>query len=377
MPGRVLIIAGEASGDLHGSGVVRELKRLDPSLEIVGVGGDRMRQQGMDLIYHIRELSVMGFLEVVKHLPVIRSVEKALTSLLDLKRPDVVVLIDYPGFNLRFARRAMQRGIKVIYYISPQVWAWHRSRISKMKGVVDMMLVIFPFEVDLYRVEGIKVEFVGHPLLEVLQTRLDRRGFCKRFGIDPAKNILALIPGSRPQEIRHMVPLMLKVAKNLKDEFGCEVALSIAPTLDERLFAPYLNDDGSWIRLVKHATYELMENAHLALVTSGTATLEAGCFQTPMMVVYKTSWFTYLLGRLLVRLKNIALVNIVAGKEVVPEFIQHRANVSALTQAARSLLKDESQLASMRAELSTIKTKLGSPGASQRVAQRILERIAS
>lgn len=373
MSRRVMIIAGEASGDLHGSGVVRELKRLDPSLEILGVGGDRMRQEGMELIYHIRELSFMGFLEVVKHLPVIRSVERTLTTLLDLRRPDVLVLIDYPGFNIRFARIAKKRGIKVVYYISPQVWAWHRSRVKKMKTVVDKMLVIFPFEEEFYRREGIDVEFVGHPLLEVLETGLDRTGFFKRFGIPPEKKILALIPGSRTQEIHNNFPVMLGVARRLRQEFDLEVAISVAPTLDQHFFKGMF--DVSGFHLIKHAAYELMENAHFALVTSGTATLETACFRTPMFVVYKTSWFTYLLGRLLVSVKNIGLVNIVAGKQVVPEFIQHRANVETMTRAARALLNDQSQLAAMREELSTIKSKLGTTGASQRVAERILKCI--
>ncbi len=373
MSRRVMIIAGEASGDLHGSGVVRELKRLVPALEILGVGGDLMRQEGMELIYHIRELSFMGFLEVVKHLPVIRSVERTLTTLLDLKRPDVLVLIDYPGFNLRFARIAKKRGIKVVYYISPQVWAWHRSRVKKMKTVVDKMLVIFPFEEEFYRREGIDVEFVGHPLLEVLETGLDRAGFFKRFGIPPETRILALIPGSRTQEIHNIFPVMLGVARRLQQEFDLEVAISVAPTLDQNFFESMF--DVSGFHLIKHATYELMENAHFALVTSGTATLETACFRTPMFVVYKTSWFTYLLGRLLVSVKNIGLVNIVAGKQIVPEFIQHRANIETMTRAARALLNDQSQLAAMREELSTIKSKLGTTGASQRVAERILKCI--
>ena len=373
MSRRVMIIAGEASGDLHGSGVVRELKRLVPALEILGVGGDLMRQEGMELIYHIRELSFMGFLEVVKHLPVIRSVERTLTSLLDLKRPDVLVLIDYPGFNLRFARIAKKRGIKVVYYISPQVWAWHRSRVKKMKTVVDKMLVIFPFEEEFYRREGIDVEFVGHPLLEVLETGLDRTGFFKRFGIPPETRILALIPGSRTQEIHSIFPVMIGVARRLRQEFDLEVAIGVAPTLDQHFFEGMF--DVSGFHLIKHATYELMENAHFALVTSGTATLETACFRTPMFVVYKTSWFTYLLGRLLVSVKNIGLVNIVAGKQIVPEFIQHRANIETMTRAARALLNDQSQLAVMREELSTIKSKLGTTGASQRVAERILKCI--
>jgi lipid-A-disaccharide synthase len=365
-----MMIAGEASGDLHGSGVVRELKRLQPDVEVFGIGGDKMRQQGMELVYHIRELSFMGFVEVVKHLPLIRSVERTLTQLLLLKRPDVVVLIDYPGFNLRFAKKAKQAGIKVLYYISPQVWAWHRSRVKSMKPVVDKMLVIFPFEEEFYREEGIDVEFVGHPLLEVLETGLDRKGFFRRFDLTAGKKLLALIPGSRMQEIHMIFPVMLEAARRIARTSDMEVAISVAPTLDEKLFRTFYNIDG--FHLVKGATYELMEHADFALVTSGTATLETAYFGTPMFVLYRTSWFTYLIGRLLVRVKNIGLVNIVAGRKIVPEYIQHEATAERIAGDALVFLSDEEKIQKMKEDLSVVKGRLGSAGASQRVAERIL-----
>ncbi len=199
---RVMMVAGEVSGDTHGAGVVRELKKRQPGIDIFGIGGDKMKQEGMTLTYHVRELSFMGFAEVIKHLPLIRSVERTLEQLLVFKKPDVVMLIDYPGFNLRFARKAKKLGMKVVYYISPQVWAWKKGRVKKMRGVVDTMLVVFPFEEEIYRKEGIDVKFVGHPLLEELSVDFSRDQFCKRFGIDGAKRILALIPGSRQQEIQ-------------------------------------------------------------------------------------------------------------------------------------------------------------------------------
>ncbi len=370
---RVMIIAGEASGDLHGAGVVRELKRANPSMEIYGVGGDRMKREGMQLIYHVNELNFMGFAEVIKHLPVIRSMKMTLETVLRHRKPDVVVLIDYPGFNLRFAKFAKRSGTKVVYYISPQVWAWHRSRVKKMRGIVDKMLVILPFEVDLYRAEGIDVEFVGHPLLEVLKSDLDRKGFVRRFGLDPAKKVLALLPGSRMQEIEMIFPEVLKAARTISTELGMEVVLAVAPTLQEEHFRTFYNVEG--IHLVKNASYEVMGNADFAVVTSGTATLETGLFATPMAIVYKTSWLTYLIGRLLIRVKNIGLVNIVAGKTVVPEFIQHRATASNLARGIMKILRDESQLAAMKKELLSVRGKLGEIGASSRVAQRILQMV--
>lgn len=368
---RVMIIAGEASGDLHGSGVVRELKRLNPRLEIFGVGGDKMRQEGMQLIYHVNELSFMGFAEVLKHLPVIQSVKRTLATVLRYRKPEVVLLIDYPGFNLRFARTAKQSGAKVVYYISPQVWAWHKSRIKKMRGIVDKMLVIFPFEVDLYRKEGVDAEFVGHPLLEVLKTDLDRKGFFKRYGLDPKKRLLGLLPGSRKQEIEMIFPKMLKAARIVAGEEDMEIAVAVAPTLQERYFEAFYDLHG--VHLIKGASYEVMEHADFALVTSGTATLETGLFGTPMVVVYKTSWPTYLIGRMLIRVKNIGLVNIVAGKQIVPELIQHRATAVTLAKEALEILRSERLLATIKEELSKVKGRLGEIGASRRVAERILQ----
>lgn len=368
---RVMFIAGEASGELHGAGVVRELKRLRPGIKIFGVGGDNMKREGMELVYHVSELSFMGFAEVVRHLPVIRSVERTLEQLLKFRRPDVIILIDYPGFNLRFARTAKRYGIKIVYYISPQVWAWHKSRVRKMRGIVDKMLVIFPFEEELYRKEGIDVEFVGHPLLDVLHSTLDRKNFCKRYALDAKKKILALLPGSRRQEIENILPAMLKAARVIAAESDMEIAIGLAPTLDEKYLRAFFNLDG--VHLVRGATYDLMDHAEFALVTSGTATLETACFTTPMVVVYKTSWLTYLIGRLLIRVKNIGLVNIVAGRRIVPELIQHTATAEKLSEQALSLLHDPSRLALAKSELSKVKSMLGEVGASRRVAERILE----
>jgi lipid-A-disaccharide synthase len=368
---RVLIVAGEASGDLHGAGVVRELKMRNKHVEVFGIGGDRMQREGMELVYHVKELSFMGFVEVLKHLPLIRSVGKTLEMLLKFKRPDVVLLIDYPGFNLRFARTAKKQGIRVVYYISPQVWAWRKSRIKKMKGIVDTMLVVFPFEQKLYHDEGIDAEFVGHPLLEVLESRLDRKNFLKRYGMEGTKRVLALLPGSRPQEVASIFPEMLSAARTIAAERDLAIAVGIAPTLEEKYFTTMFPVDG--VHLIKGATYELMQHAELAIVTSGTATLETACFSTPMVVVYKTSWLTYLIGRMLVSIKNIGLVNIVAGKRIVPELIQHKASATHIAREALRILGDDKARETMRKELSAVKGVLGSVGASARVAERILQ----
>jgi lipid-A-disaccharide synthase len=371
MPRRIMMIAGEASGDLHGASVVRELKRREPDAEIYGIGGDKMILEGLKPIYHIRELGFMGFVEVIRHLPLIRAVMFTLEQIITLKRPDVVVLIDYPGFNLRFAAVAKKHGVKVVYYVSPQVWAWHRSRVKKMRTLVDKMLVLFPFEVDFYRAEGIDVEFVGHPLLESAVSQMDDKDFRKRFELDPEKPILALLPGSRRQEIEHIFPAMLQAGKTIARERDMQVVIGVAPTLEERYLRSFYPTGE--IPLVKGATYELMDHASFALVTSGTATLETALFQTPLFVLYRTSWLTYLIGRILVSVKHIGLVNIVAGKQIVPEFIQFRVAARPLVREALALLDDEGRLATMRTELKRVCDLLGTPGAAARVAEQVLK----
>jgi lipid-A-disaccharide synthase len=368
---RVMIIAGEASGDLHGSGVVRELKHMSPAVDVYGIGGDKMKREGMELIYHISELGFMGFMEVLKHLPFIKTMEHTLEQIVKFKKPDVLVLIDYPGFNLRFARIAKRYDVKIVYYISPQVWAWHRSRVINIRSLVDKMLVIFPFEADFYRAEGIDAEFVGHPLLEVMESKLDSKNFYKRFLLDEQKPIVALLPGSRKQEIDYIFPEMLSAARMISTQNNAEIIVGIAPTLDEEYFRTLYNLKD--VHFIKGLTYEVMANADFAFVTSGTATLETACFGTPMFVVYKTSWMTYLIGRALVHVKNIGLVNIIAGKTIVPEFIQHKATAKKMAKAAMKLLNDKKQLEDMKAELLKVKVMLGTVGASRRVAERVLQ----
>jgi lipid-A-disaccharide synthase len=365
-----MIISGEASGDLHGSGVVRELKTLDKDIDIYGIGGDKMRAAGMHLVYHSKELSVMGFIEVLKHLPTIRSVEKTLEVMLIHRKPDAVLLIDYPGFNLRFARKAKKLGFKIYYYISPQIWAWNPGRIRKIRDAVSKMFVVFPFEFDLYNNAGVNVEFIGHPLLDVIGIPQTKTEFCKRHGINSEKPIIGLFPGSRMQELNNIFPAMLDAARILKNEFDAEIAVGAASVLESNYIKSFLSEN-SIVHIIQNATYDLMKNSDVAVVTSGTATLETACFQTPMVIVYKTSWLTYFIGRILIRIKNIGLVNILAGKTIVPELIQHRANPNTIAKEVRKMLTDESYVSTIKTELKIIYEKLGNPGAAKRVAEKI------
>jgi lipid-A-disaccharide synthase len=369
---RILVIAGEASGDLHGAGVVRELKRLDPTVDIFGVGGDKMSAAGMNVIFHVRELAVMGFLEVLKHLPVLKAVERTLMAVIRGKKPDVVLLIDYPGFNLRFARRIRGLGMKIAYYISPQVWAWNRGRVNRMKGLIDRMMVILPFEEEIYTAAGIEARFVGHPLLEVLSEPQAHGAFCKRYDLDESRPILGIFPGSRKQEIERIFPAMLGAAGILAARHGVQPVVGVSSLLEFDFMKGFVRE-GSAVRLLRNATYDIMKNSRVAIVTSGTATLETGWFGTPMVVVYKTSWPTYLIGRLLIRVKNIGLVNIVAGREVVPELIQARVTPAAVADAAEPFLRDDRLHAETAGALEIIRERLGTPGASARVAEALLE----
>jgi lipid-A-disaccharide synthase len=368
---RIMIVSGEPSGDLHGSGLVRELKRRSPGCEIFGIGGNMMQAEGMELIYHIRELSVMGFVEVIQHLPLLRSVERTLEAVIKAKKPSVLVLIDYPGFNLRFARTARRLGMKIVYYISPQVWAWRPGRVKKMKGLIDKMLVVFPFEEELYRSEGIDVEWVGHPLLESLTEPQGRPEFCKRYGFDPSKPIVALVPGSRRQEIERMFPVMLGASRILRRDLGAQTGVAVSSVLDLEFMKSFVRDDFP-VELIQNATYDVMKNADLVLVASGTATLETACYGTPMVILYKTSALTYLIARLLVRIKNIGLVNIVAGEKVVPELLQGRANAPLLAREAARMLQDPPLMKEISDRLSRVREKLGTPGASARAAAAVL-----
>ena len=371
MPPKVLMVAGEASGDLHGAAVVRALKTLAPGIAVAGVGGDMMAREGMRLVYHIRNLSIMGFVEVLKHLPVIRKLEQTLLREVETSRPDVLVLIDYPGFNVRFARKARDRGVPVLYYISPQVWAWNKGRIRRMARSVNRMKVVFPFEAAMYRKEGIDAEWVGHPLVERLRVNLSREEFFRSQNLDPRAQLLGLFPGSRTQEIERILPVMARTAGALRRNRTLLVGLGVASNLGPGIVRRYLPADTE-IRLIEDATYDLMAHADAAIVTSGTATLETGWFGTPMAVVYRTSPATFFIGRMLVDVPYIGLVNIVAGKKIVPEFVQHAMTVENLVPAVGRMLDDAPYAAAMRRDLGVIRDSLGEPGASEKVARGIL-----
>ncbi|MCW8806274.1 MAG: lipid-A-disaccharide synthase [Ignavibacteriaceae bacterium] len=370
---KLMIITGEVSGDLIGGSLIRELKSLNPDLKITGIGGDRMKASGMDLIYHTDQMAFLGFVEVVKHLPFIHQVQKKLINIIKSEKINCVVLIDYPGFNLSIAKKLKSLGIKIIYYVSPQIWAWAKGRVKKVKRLVDKMLVVFPFEVDFYEKEKVNVEYVGHPLVERINqyTFLSKDEFFSKFNLDNEKEILLVLPGSRKQEVKEIFPEVIKAAGRLANEFNLQVVVARSKNIDERYFRE--NSSSDKFTTIGDHNYELMKYSGFGIIKSGTSTLEAGYFALPMIVVYKTSPLTYLIGKQLVTLDKIGMVNILLDEMVVPELIQNEANSENIFNAASKVLFDNQAYEKIKLKLGEVKEKLGKDGASKKAANLILE----
>ncbi len=373
MPIKLFVIAGEVSGDLHAEGVIAELLKARPEVEVFGIGGPRLRALGATLLYDTRQMSIMGFVDVIKHAGFLRRVLRDLKEAIRREKPSAALLVDYPGMNLVMARFLHELGIPVIFYISPQVWAWKEGRVEKIRKYVDRLLVIFDFEVDFFRRHAINAEFVGHPVVEELSTLTfpSRDQFLQKHGLSPATRLIGLLPGSRRQEIAHIFPEMLKAARLLSKEYPVAFLFGRAPHLDERDYAilsPYAD-----LQLINCPAYEVMHYSELVLVTSGTATLESLCFGVPMVVLYRTGTLNYLIGRQLVRLKNISLANIVSkglesSERVVPELIQHEASGEGICQEARKILDNPELSAAMQRELLQARSRLAGASPSERVA---------
>jgi lipid-A-disaccharide synthase len=370
---KIVIIAGEASGDLHGSGLVRELKRISPDLEIFGMGGNKMRKEGVELLFHIDQLSVMGFWEVMKNFGFIRRVMKTMIAAVEARKPDLAVLIDYPGFNLRFARKLKSLGLPIAYYVSPQVWAWGGNRVKKMQNLIDRMTVVFPFEKPIYDKFNIPCEFVGHPLLEVTRSVLSEEDFQKKFDLRKNDVVIGLLPGSRWQEVEKILPLMLESCRRLSPRVrNIKLILGLAPTIKKEKLESITSLSNLPLALAEDLTYDVMKHSHLLLITSGSATLECAILGTPFLVLYRTSFWTYLVAKSLIRIPHIALANVVAGKKVVPEFIQKKAVPQKIADEMYDILNDQKRYKSMQSELEKVKGKLGEEGASGKAAQIVL-----
>ncbi|UCB52132.1 MAG: lipid-A-disaccharide synthase [Candidatus Zixiibacteriota bacterium] len=377
-PRKILMIAGEASGDLHGSGLVRELRKRSPGLEIFGIGGDKMKREGVELIFHVDKLAFMGFFEVLKNLSFVRRVMKSMVSTAETRKPDLAILIDYPGFNLRFARRIKELRIPVVYYISPQVWAWGGNRVKKMQGLIDKMVVILPFEKEIYDRFDIDCEFVGHPFLEVTRPVLSLEDFRRKFDIRKNETTVGLLPGSRWQEVEKILPIMLESCRLLQTRAkNLKVLLGLAPTINKDEIQNLQNVAGFQAEIVENLTYDLMKHADLLLIASGSATLECAILGTPFMVLYRTSFWTYLVAKSLVSIRNIALANVVAGKRVVPEFVQNRAVPARIAEEMYEILTEKERYRTIQNELGQVKERLGEVGASSRAAEIVMQVLGS
>lgn len=367
----VLIIAGEASGDLHGASLIRELKKIDGSLKIFGVGGNKMQAEGMELIYHIDKMAFLGFVEVVKHLPFIKKVQRDLIDEVKKRNVKEVILIDYPGFNLSIAKKLKSLDLKLIYYITPQVWAWGKGRVKNIKELFNKVLVVFPFEEKFFKSKNVNAEFVGHPLIQEINSYnyLNRDQLNNKFELDPAKEILLILSGSRKQEVKTIFPEAIKAASRLVDEFDMQIVVACSSNLDEKVF--YELTDQKNFKVIKDYTYDLLKHSKFGIIKSGTSTLEAGLMELPFVIVYKTSWLTYLIGKSLVKIKNIGMANIVLDEQVVPELIQNQANEKNIYSTARNILSDDGLLNRMKLRLSRIKKVLGEKNAPENAAKII------
>ncbi len=365
-----MIVAGEASGDMHGANLLRALLQLNPRVRVSGVGGTCIRALYPGVTFDASEMAVVGITEVLGKMPAIIRTYRHLKRSLETIHFDLLILIDYPFFNLRLARIAKKMGIPVLYYISPQIWAWREGRVKRIARLVDFMAVIFPFEVPYYNRENVQVEFIGHPLIDLVSPAMSRQEALKRFNLDCGKTTIGLLPGSRDSEIKSMLPRMLEAARILSQQEGrFQFVLPLAPTCDESNLRNILDKFDVKVKVFKEHYYDIIHASDFLVVASGTATLEAALLGIPMVIVYRTSLLTYLLGRLLVSIKHIGLANIIAEKQVVPELIQWQMTPDRIVREVLAILDDPARMAWIRQELLKIKNKLGKPGASFRVAR--------
>jgi len=375
-PKRVMLVVGEASGDLHGAHLVKSLRRRDPTLEIFGVAGDGLKREGIRVLYDVDRLTGMGFAELAENLKTLWQAYRLLQKVLREEKPDLLVLIDFPEFNMRLARLAKALQIPVLYYIGPQVWAWRRHRVRKIARCVDRMAVVFPFEVPLYQKEGVPVSFVGHPLLDVVRSTQPREKTLLQYGLEPSKRTIALLPGSRRREVLYHLPPMLEAAGHLSREMELQFVLVRANTVERRLFEEILGRSAAKVPIAEENTYNVLHACDLAWTASGTATLETALMLRPMIIIYRLAWLTYILARLLVRVRHIGMVNIVAGESVMPELIQSDVTAERIMAESRAILKDPERRKRMAQKLAEVRERLGSPGASDRVADIALSMMA-
>jgi lipid-A-disaccharide synthase len=373
MSKKIMIIAGEASGDLHGSLLIKELKKLNSETEFFGIGGKFMKKEGFNAIYDLSSEAIVGFWEVLKKIFFFKKIFKGCVKLIKKENPVAIILIDFPGFNLRFAKEAKKLNKKVIYYISPQVWAWGKGRIKLIKRYIDKMIVFFKFEEELYKKYGMDVEFVGHPLLEIVKPTDVKENLIEKFEIPSYKKTIALLPGSRTGEIKKHLPILINVAEILDEKGDYQFLLSQTKNISEEIYKQYLNKTNFSIKIIKDNPYDCIEVSDFVLVSSGTATLETAILEKPMIIIYKTSFLNWLLIKPQIKIPYIGLVNVVAEKKIAPEFVQFNAKAKNIAEEVLRIINDRVKIDEIKLNLKQVKEKLGEIGAARRAAKIILD----
>ena len=368
------VIAGENSGDMLASFLIREIQKCEPNSKFRGLGGPQIAACGVELLQDIvQSLAIIGITQVLKNIRKIYKLFKQVEQSLRDDPPDAVILVDYPGFNLRVAKLAHELGIPVIYYVFPQVWAWHKNRIHVIRKYIDLMIVFLPFEEDYCKRHGVPVGYHGHPLLDVLKLTRSRDEVCRKFDLDPARRLIGLLPGSRKPEIVRILPIMLEACEMLhRHDPSLQFVLPRATSVSSDMIQKYLLRYNVPVNIVDQERYNVRSTLDFALVKSGTATLETAILECPMIVIYKTSWLTWLIGKSLLDIHYIGLVNILAEKMIVPEILQDEATGLNIYETTRDILQNETRMDNIRYELQKVKNKLGAPGASRKAAEHII-----
>jgi lipid-A-disaccharide synthase len=372
---QIMLVVGEASGDIHGAHLVKALSRKDETLRFFGVAGEQLKQTNFDVIFDVSKLAGMGLVELAGNLKNIFKAYGALRRALRERRPDLLVLIDFPEFNLRLAKLAKQLKVPVLYYISPQVWAWRRGRIRQIAKWVDHMVVVFPFEVPLYQKQGVRVTFVGHPLLDIVHCRDSREAMLAQLALDAGKRTIAILPGSRHGEVSYHLPVLLDAAFRLSQDSEVQFLLIRASTVERRDLESILERVPLKIPVVEDKRYDAVNACDLAWTASGTATVETALLLKPMIIVYRLSWLTYALARILVKTKHVGMVNIIAGEAVVPELIQSHFTADGILRETRNLMENRELRDRIVSKLLALREKLGTPGAAHRVANIAISMI--
>jgi len=374
MAKNILIVSGEPSGDLHASNLVKELKKLRPDLEFFGLGENLSKESGVDIDFDISKLAIVGLVDAWKNILTIGRVFNGILKKVDSKKCDLAILVDYPGFNLRLAKELKKRNIPVIYYISPQIWAWGKNRIEIIKECVKKILVFFKFEEDLYKRNGVNAEFVGHPLIEMVKPSLPKDEIIKKYSLNPSRPIIALLPGSRVAEVKALLDKMAGAAELIERELSdTQFIVAKYHNLPLELYEHTIKDHPEAnIKILEAGVYNILSVANFAIVASGTATLETAIIGTPFVITYRTNFINYIAYKIVARIKILGLVNWIAGKVIVPELLQYDATAGKLANASLEILRNDKKRFEMIAELNRVKSSVGAPGASSRAARAIL-----